>query len=58
MIYIEIECSINPYSEENSEILVALMSDQGFDFFEEVDDKLMAYVSKSSYDKNAVLNII
>ncbi len=51
MDYIEIKLTIQPYSEELSEILTAELGDLGFESFFETEDGLEAYIQVKSYNK-------
>ncbi|MFP4556341.1 MAG: 50S ribosomal protein L11 methyltransferase [Bacteroidales bacterium] len=44
MQYAEVIISINPYSQQNAEIITALLAELGFDSFSDADNGLMAYI--------------
>lgn len=54
---IQIEITIENNKEENNDVIIAMLTDVGFDGFDESNDSLKAYVSKSKYDEAEVNTI-
>lgn len=50
MIYTQITFTLTPDSEENREILVAVLSDLAFESFDESEDGVLGYVPGESFD--------
>jgi len=57
MDYIELRCTINPYSEDHAGILTALLANLGFESFAENDDRLCAYIPSSDFDVTSLEEI-
>ena len=58
MDYIEIKLTIQPYSEELSEILTAELGDLGYESFFETEDGLETYIQVSNYNKSELENLL
>jgi len=60
MNYIEITCTLTPNSNtaEISEILIALLSEFGFESFEEPDDAVKAYIPVVNFDVTAFQKLV
>lgn len=54
MKYFEVTFQISPYSELASDILCALMADEGFETFEPISSGLKAWVQQSLYSSSQV----
>ena len=52
--YIEVAVRINPYSEENAEIVTAEISELPFESFSTEDPYLKCYIQKDLYDPQAL----
>ena len=50
MIYTQISFKLNPDTTENREILVAMLSDQAFESFDESEEQIMGYIPGESVD--------
>lgn len=48
--YIEVSLKIDPYTEENAEIMMAELAELPFESFTEADPYLKCYISKEKYD--------
>jgi len=57
MNYFEVEITINPYSSEISEIIVAELSEVGFESFVDIENGLQAYIQEKLFD-NEILKVI
>ena len=57
MNYIEVEIIINPHSTEISEIIVAELSEVGFESFVDIENGLQAYIQDKLFD-NEILKAI
>lgn len=57
MIYTKITFTLSPDSEENREILVAVLSDLSFDSFDETDDHVLGYSPGEVFDMEALQEI-
>ena len=57
MNYFEVEITINPYSSEISEIIVAELSEVGFESFVDIENGLQAYIQEKLFD-NEILKAI
>lgn len=55
--YKELKFSIEPYSDDASDLLAALLADVGFESFVAQDPVMTAYVPAEKYDASAVENI-
>ena len=49
MDYIEVVCSLKPYSEANSEICCAKLGEVGFESFVNTEDGLLAYIQEPGF---------
>lgn len=58
MKYFEVRFRINPNSEIASDILSALLADEGFEAFEQYDEGLLAWIQQSQYNKIRVDSVI
>ncbi len=52
--YIEISCTINPKTEENSEIVIAYLTTLGFEGFMETETGINAYIPEAKFNKNNI----
>ncbi|HAW06946.1 MAG TPA: 50S ribosomal protein L11 methyltransferase, partial [Rikenellaceae bacterium] len=52
--YIEVEVSIDPFSEENAEILEAMLSDLPYDSFEIGEGSVKCYIQQPLFDRRAL----
>ncbi|MDX9845736.1 MAG: 50S ribosomal protein L11 methyltransferase [Tenuifilaceae bacterium] len=52
MNYTEVNIEIKPYSQQNTEILTALLAELGFDSFTDSDSGLIAYIPTSQFNEN------
>ena len=57
MNYTKISFNLTPDSEENREILVAVLSDMPFESFDETEDKLMGYVPGDTFNLEEMFKI-
>jgi ribosomal protein L11 methyltransferase len=57
MEYVELELKLEPFTPWN-EVLVALLSEIDFESFQEIDSKLMAYIQKDLFQKEALDEIL
>lgn len=57
MEYVELELKLEPFAPWN-EVLVALLSEIDFESFQEIDSKLMAYIQKDLFRKEALDEIL
>lgn len=57
MIYTKITFTLSPDSEENREILVAVLSDLSFDSFDETEDHVLGYSPGETFDMEALQEI-
>ena len=48
--YIEVSLKIDPYTEENAEIMMAELAELPFESFTEADPYLKCYIPKEKYD--------
>jgi len=53
MDYMELKCRVVP-AEPGYEILIAELSELGYDSFVENDDELLAYITENDFDKNVL----
>jgi ribosomal protein L11 methyltransferase len=53
MSYVELTVTIAP-KEQGSEVLIAELSELGFESFVDAEQGFVAYISNSMFDKNAV----
>jgi ribosomal protein L11 methyltransferase len=58
MNYTQISFKLNPDSQENREILVALLSDLAFESFDETEEQVLGYVPGESFNFNEMYEII
>jgi ribosomal protein L11 methyltransferase len=58
MKYFEVEFTINPMSDDASDLLAALAGDAGFETFEEAENGLKGYVQQSLLDEDALRSCI
>ena len=58
MKYFEVEFTINPMSDDASDLLAALAGDAGFETFEEAENGLKGYVQQSLFDEDALRSCI
>ena len=56
MDYMELKCRVVP-AEPGYEILIAELSEMGYDSFVENEDELLAYIAEDDFDKNALDNM-
>ncbi len=56
--YIEVNVHIEPFSEENAEIVEAMVSDLPYDSFEIGDDGVKCYIQKSQFNRMALKAIL
>lgn len=54
MIYTQISFTLNPDSEENREILIAMLAELPFESFDESETQIMGYIPGESADLDAV----
>lgn len=57
MIYTKISLKLTPDSEENREILVAVLSDLTFESFDETEDRVLGYVPGESFNMEEMYEI-
>lgn len=57
MIYTKITFTLSPDSEENREILVAVLSDLSFDSFDETEEHVLGYSPGEAFDMEALQEI-
>ncbi|HET6559162.1 MAG TPA: 50S ribosomal protein L11 methyltransferase [Prolixibacteraceae bacterium] len=57
MIYTKITFTLSPDSEENREILVAVLSELSFDSFDETEDRVLGYSPGEAFDMEAMKEI-
>jgi ribosomal protein L11 methyltransferase len=57
MDHVEVECRVSP-SGENTEILMALLSEAGFTMFEETEFGVKAYVESRHFDSSALDSVL
>lgn len=53
-----IKISIDTDTEEEQELLLALLSEAGYDGFEETDDQLNSYISETAFDENELKTLL
>lgn len=58
MKYTEVVFHVNPGSEEVNEILIALLSEIGYDSFADTEEDLKAYIPTSSFDKSSLETLL
>ncbi len=58
MDYIELKLTLNPYTEELSEILISELGDLGFDSFTETENGFYAYAPVNAYKQQQVAYMI
>lgn len=58
MNYTQISFKLNPDSQENREILVALLSDLSFESFDETEEQVLGYVPGESFNFDEMYEII
>lgn len=58
MNYTQISLKLNPNSQENREILVALLSDLAFESFDETEEQVLGYVPGESFNFDEMYEII
>lgn len=56
--YIEVKVSIDPYTEENAEILEAMLSDLPYDSFMTDGDAVKCYIQKQQFDRTALKAVL
>ncbi|MCK5856016.1 MAG: 50S ribosomal protein L11 methyltransferase [Bacteroidales bacterium] len=56
MDYMELKCRVVP-ADPGYEILIAELSEMGYDSFVENEDDLLAYIAEDDFDKNAIDNM-
>ena len=57
MNYIELECIINPFDAEISEILTAELGKLGYESFKEQEDALLAYITEDQFSLEELSSI-
>ena len=57
MIYTQISFKLNPDTEENREILIAVLSDQEFESFDENEDFVLGYIPGESFQMDEITEI-
>ena len=50
MDYIELNCEIKPFEQSSGEILIALLSEKGFESFVENDNGITAYIQSQLFN--------
>lgn len=58
MDYTEVNFAIVPFSQEQAEIITALIAEIGFDSFTQNDEELNAYIPSKDFDKEALDQIM
>ena len=58
MDYIELNCKIEPYSEEQAEILTALLAARKYESFVDYDVGLLAYIPSKDFEASDLDNLI
>lgn len=58
MKYQEVSIQIIPFSEERSEIIIALLSDQAYESFVNQDDGLKAFIPEEQFDEDALIQVL
>lgn len=56
--YIEVKVSIDPFSEENAEILEAMLSDLPYDSFVIGESDVKCYIQKPQFDRFALKAVL
>lgn len=58
--YIEVQLQINPYNETVKDIIIAQLSEMGYDSFREEDaeEQVFAYIEKVAFDEQELKNMI
>ena len=57
MDYIELSCTITPYNNENSEILIAVLSVLGYESFMNTEKDIKAYIKAADFDLKQILSV-
>lgn len=58
MKYQEVSIQIIPFSEERSEIIVALLSEQAYESFVNQEEGLKAFIPDSQFDEDALIQVL
>lgn len=58
MNYIETKIRLEPSTEENFEILIALLGEIGYESFKQTDNILSAYIQENEFDKVELKNVV
>jgi len=58
MNYYKVKFTITPYSQQNAEILVALLADMQFDSFEDFNQGIFAYIPEQFYNSHGISTLI
>ena len=56
--YMEVSISIDPFTEENAEILMAMLSDLPYDSFETGEKEVRCYIQQPLYDRMALRAVL
>jgi ribosomal protein L11 methyltransferase len=52
--YIELNCIINPYLQKNIDLLIAFLSEKGYESFMETDIGFLAYIPADQFDESII----
>ncbi len=58
MQYSEVAIKIEPYSQQNAEIITALLAELGFDSFSDTENGLLAYIPKKQLNRSDLESVI
>ncbi len=58
MDYIEVQIGVSPFSEQDAEIISALLAEIGFDSFTQTDNTLNAYIPSKDYNEAELKQVI
>ena len=56
--YIEVRVTIDPFTDENAEILEAMVSDLPYDSFLTEDNVVKCYIQKPQFDRQALKAVL
>lgn len=57
MQYTEVTLELKPYSQQNAEIITALLAELGFDSFVDSPNGLLAYIPTNQFDEKAIIEL-
>jgi ribosomal protein L11 methyltransferase len=58
MKYFEVNCKVQPFSEEAADILSAMLAEIGFESFSQTEDGLLAYIQQSVWDEAGMQEVV